>query len=226
MMPSTTTIGRFRRELLPPAAQFWKSELAPRRLSRPSRGWARTTCPCHKGDNPTAFSVNLEFGAFYCHACGAKGGDIIAFVQQRDAVDFKTAAKSLGAWDDVDARTDGARGEMAERQLQRERIDRGAEKLAAMERELRLECRDRIHGCDRVLSAPGPWDEAQWQRAHCAVMLRDGCLLPAYTLLSFGALAERARYIMHPDRRNEMTATLHLDGGLRNDHGRWTGVLG
>lgn len=33
----------------------------------------RTTCPFHQGNNPTAFSVCLVTGKFYCFACGAKG---------------------------------------------------------------------------------------------------------------------------------------------------------
>lgn len=33
----------------------------------------RTTCPFHQGNNPTAFSVCLITGKFYCFACGAKG---------------------------------------------------------------------------------------------------------------------------------------------------------
>jgi len=90
------SIARFRRELLPYPAQFWKSELAPRRLSRPSRGWARTTCPLHGGDNPTAFSVNLETGAFCCHACGAKGGDIVALHRLITGLGFREAVRDLG----------------------------------------------------------------------------------------------------------------------------------
>jgi excisionase family DNA binding protein len=111
--------------------QFWKAELAPRSLSRPSRGWARTTCPFHHGDNPTAFSVNLNTGVFYCHACGAKG-DMLSFVMQRDHVDFKAAAVYLGAWDDS-ALTDDVRCQIAERQQHRKRIDTAAEILAEME---------------------------------------------------------------------------------------------
>jgi len=33
----------------------------------------RTTCPFHAGSNPTAFSVSLVSGKFFCFACGAKG---------------------------------------------------------------------------------------------------------------------------------------------------------
>jgi hypothetical protein len=89
----------FRREQLPPAETFYRSEFD--RLSRPSRGWARTRCPLHGGDNPTSFSVNLETGGFYCHSCGAKGGDLVDYVQARDHCDFPTACKTLGCWDET-----------------------------------------------------------------------------------------------------------------------------
>src|SRR6185437_11883538 len=90
--------GSFRRELLPPARSFYEREFE--RLSRPSRGWARTRCPLHQGKNPTSFSVNLETGGFYCHSCGAKGGDLIDYVMARDPCDFPTACKILGCWDE------------------------------------------------------------------------------------------------------------------------------
>lgn len=223
-MRAGAAVSRFRRELLPPASVFWKRELAPRQLSRPSRGWARTTCPLHGGDNPTAFVVNLHSGAFYCHACGVKGGDIVAFVQQRDKLDFKTAATALGAWDKTRDGIADARHEIVVRQRQRERVERAADRLAHLERELRLEYRNRIHECDQVLLMPGPWSQAQWQRAQAASVLQEH-LLTAYTLLSFGALAERARYVLCPESRDEMTATLRLAGGLRDDQTRWVEVL-
>jgi CHC2 zinc finger len=93
-----TATSRFRKEHLPPASVFYRKEF--QRLSRPSRGWARTACPFHQGHNRTAFSVNLETGGFRCFNCGVKGGDVVAYVMLRDRLDFKAAAKSLGAWDE------------------------------------------------------------------------------------------------------------------------------
>lgn len=86
------------RELLPPSRVFYRNEFP--RLSRPSRGWARTNCPLHEGKNPTSFSVNLETGSFWCHSCGARGGDLIDYFMQRDHCDFLTACKTLGCWDE------------------------------------------------------------------------------------------------------------------------------
>ena len=222
-MSTAATTSRFRPERLPLPAQFWKSELAPHRVSRPSRGWARTTCPLHHGDNPTAFSVNLNTGAFYCHACGAKG-DMLSYVMQRDHVDFKTAAMSLGAWDD-NAQAADVRRELATRQQERERIDRATAALAAAEHELWIECRDRIHDCDRVLAGPGLWDEAQWQRAQAASILRDDYLLPAYTVLSWAVIPERTRYVLADEQaRAAMTAAVRLAGGVRTETGYWMEV--
>src|SRR6266849_2625801 len=92
----------FHKDLLPPARTFYQHELGP--LSRPDRkGWAKGRCPFHNSKSGKSFSPNVENGAFYCHGCGVKGGDVLAFVMLRDNVPFKTAAKTLGAWRDVSA---------------------------------------------------------------------------------------------------------------------------
>ena len=54
-------------------------------------------CQFHNDHNPS-LSLNLETGAFRCFACGAKGGDIIAFHCLKFDVGFVEAAKELGAW--------------------------------------------------------------------------------------------------------------------------------
>src|SRR2546430_296612 len=87
----------YRRELLPLAQMYYEREIG--RLSRPDRkGWARANCPFHKSKSHRSFSVQLHSGAFFCHGCGAKGHDLVAFVMRRDGVTFVEAAKSLGAW--------------------------------------------------------------------------------------------------------------------------------
>jgi hypothetical protein len=87
-----------RRDLLPPAKSFYEKELG--KLSRPSRGWAKANCCFHRSKSRTSFSVNLDSGAFYCHGCGAKGGDIVSFLRQRDGLGFKEACQQLGCWDE------------------------------------------------------------------------------------------------------------------------------
>ena len=118
------------------------------------------------------------------------------------------------------------RCKVAERQRQRERIDRVVDKLAELEQTLRTESRDAVHKCERVLWAPGPWSERQWDRAQAAAVLRDEYLLPAYTLLSFGAIAQRTRYVLADSRvRAEIAAAVRMAGGVRTDSGHWFEVL-
>jgi hypothetical protein len=52
-------------------------------------------CPFHADGRAGSFRVNLETGAFTCFACGAKGGDIVAFVQRRDGLSFADALAKL-----------------------------------------------------------------------------------------------------------------------------------
>ena len=92
--------GGFRKELLPPVRIFFERELG--ELGRPNRkGWARVLagCPFHPSRSKRSFFVNVESdGAFFCHACGAKGGDLIAFTMRRAGVGFKEACQRLGCW--------------------------------------------------------------------------------------------------------------------------------
>lgn len=52
-------------------------------------------CPFHDDANPGSFYVNFETGAFKCFSCGESGGDIIAFVMQRDSLEFLEALEKL-----------------------------------------------------------------------------------------------------------------------------------
>lgn len=91
------TVRRFRPELLPPAKNFYEKEFG--RLRRACRGWTRVHCCFHFPDKDPSLSINVTTGAFHCFACGEHGGDIVAFTMLHDGLDFKTAAKLLGAWD-------------------------------------------------------------------------------------------------------------------------------
>lgn len=59
--------------------------------------WKNTICQFHDDSKPS-LRVRLDSGAFKCHACGAHGGDILAFHQLRYGLSFVEAAKQLGAW--------------------------------------------------------------------------------------------------------------------------------
>jgi|ERR1017187_4698333 DNA primase len=140
-------ISHFDRSALPPPQGFYQSELG--KLTRPSRGWARTTCPFHQGSNKTAFAVNLETGGFFCFNCGVKGGDVLDFVKLRDRVDFKRAAQQLGAWRDQEM-SPAEKREMRHRELERarRRVEETARKQAEHDR--RIRARDRLHAVDRL----------------------------------------------------------------------------
>jgi DNA primase len=56
--------------------------------------WITVNCTFHSEATPS-MSINLDTGGFVCHACGAKGGDIIAFEMQRYGLTFKDAVTKL-----------------------------------------------------------------------------------------------------------------------------------
>lgn len=58
-------------------------------LGNRSRQWASAgLCPFHPDTKQGSFKINLVTGAFHCWSCGSSGGDIIAFIQNRDGLEF------------------------------------------------------------------------------------------------------------------------------------------
>ena len=91
--------GRFRRDWLPDPAAFFAQALGT--LGKPNdNGWAMARCPFHD-DAHASLSVNLrrDGGHFRCHACGAHGPGIVAFIAKCDGLDFEHACRALGAWE-------------------------------------------------------------------------------------------------------------------------------
>jgi hypothetical protein len=82
------------------------------RLPKPSHYYAQyfpnlkihTECVsvhcCFHDDAHPSLRLNLRNGAFRCFGCGAKGGDVLAFHQQRFQLTFIEAVSFLGAWDE------------------------------------------------------------------------------------------------------------------------------
>jgi DNA primase len=59
-------------------------------------GWNKGgLCPFHSDKSAGSFDVNLTSGAYNCFACGAKGGDIIAFTMNFHGMSFSEAIKKL-----------------------------------------------------------------------------------------------------------------------------------
>lgn len=83
-----------------PAGQFFAVELGGMPPPKSPTGWADGgLCPFHPDRHAGSFRVNLDTGAFRCFSCGARGGDIVAFVRLRHGVDFRTAMRLLAdAW--------------------------------------------------------------------------------------------------------------------------------
>ena len=78
-----------------PPAEFFRAEL-PAMPPPKGGGWRDGgLCPFHSDKHAGSFRVNLETGAFTCFSCGTKGGDIIAFIQQRDGLSFPEAVQKL-----------------------------------------------------------------------------------------------------------------------------------
>jgi DNA primase len=131
---------RFDKSLLPDARLFFEREIG--RLSRPDRkGWALGNCPFHSSKSKRSLSVHRD-GAFHCFGCGAKGGDLIAFIRLRDRVSFKEACQQLGCWretspDDLAKVRRLERDKEAKRQAESQRQQQ--EKLE------RIKVRDALH---------------------------------------------------------------------------------
>ena len=96
----TSKTGSARRSLdhgsLPTSLQY----LTERGLLKgKARGeWAAITCPSHKGGaekNPS-LNVSMIDGHFRCHACGVKGGDIVALPRLITGMGFVEAVRDLG----------------------------------------------------------------------------------------------------------------------------------
>jgi len=54
-------------------------------------------CVFHNDRHAGSFRVNIETGAFCCFSCGAKGGDIIAFLMMQNELSFREALRKLAS---------------------------------------------------------------------------------------------------------------------------------
>ncbi|MBZ0095026.1 MAG: hypothetical protein K8H75_06520 [Sulfuricella sp.] len=78
-----------------PPADFYRAELSAMPPPR-GGGWRDGgLCVFHTDNHAGSFRVNLDTGAFCCFSCGAKGSDIIAFIQLRDGLSFLEALSKL-----------------------------------------------------------------------------------------------------------------------------------
>ena len=88
------TQGKFSRSNLPNSITYYEKQ----GIKLIGSGeWRDSICPFHKDTKPS-LRVNVEKGAYRCMACGARGGDVLAFHMHKHGLGFIQAAKELGAW--------------------------------------------------------------------------------------------------------------------------------
>ena len=81
--------------LLPPVDYYPRELTAMPPIRRPA-GWVSGgLCPFHADRTAGNFRVNLDTGRYLCFSCGAKGGDIIAFHENRHGLGFEDALQDL-----------------------------------------------------------------------------------------------------------------------------------
>jgi hypothetical protein len=84
----------FDRDRLPDPERYYTDELG----ALLGRGtWRDALCPFHRDTRPS-LRVNTQTGAYRCMACGASGGDVLAFQRQRYEQGFVDACRALGCW--------------------------------------------------------------------------------------------------------------------------------
>lgn len=88
------TRGNFSRKDLPSSIQYYETHGI---KLKGSGAWRDAICPFHKDTKPS-LRINVEKGAYRCMACGAHGGDVLAFHMHRHGLNFVEACKQLGAW--------------------------------------------------------------------------------------------------------------------------------
>lgn len=86
-------MGEFIKDLRPGAVAYFESE----ELVLQGRGiWRTAECRAHGGSD--SMRINTQTGGWICMSCGVHGGDVLAYHMQAHDLDFISAAKALGAW--------------------------------------------------------------------------------------------------------------------------------
>jgi DNA primase len=93
------TLFSFDRDALPVSTSYYPEHGV---KLRGTGAWRDAICPFHD-DHKASLRVRVETGAFRCMACGAHGGDVLAFARLRYGWTFVEAAKRLGAWRGIQA---------------------------------------------------------------------------------------------------------------------------
>jgi len=90
----------FNRERLPDPIAYYQGQ-GLTLMGSHQAAWRTTRCQFHSGSD--SMRIKVATGAFVCMACGARGGDLLAYEMAVHGVGFVEAAKRLGAWTGGDA---------------------------------------------------------------------------------------------------------------------------
>ena len=67
-------LPKYVRSNLPSPETYWTTHGV---TFKTKKGWAMARCIFHD-DTHASLGINVETGGFICHACGAKGGDVLS----------------------------------------------------------------------------------------------------------------------------------------------------
>jgi hypothetical protein len=203
------------------------------------RNAKRSDCPLCKGNSigTIAFTEKL----WHCHRCG-EGGDVFSLVRAVNRCDFPGALNFVAELAGLrlpQGQTSDFHRQSAHKKRQRDRVEDGARKLGVLEHSLLLKSRDLIHEAERsaqrvnerlaALLRGEPErspreQERLWQSLQAAELLLR-VETPIYTLLSFGAPEERARFVLHPEMRDQIISDVRWNGFVRTADGKKVQVL-
>jgi hypothetical protein len=89
-------MSSFNRDNLPDAQDYFENTAGLKLMGRGP--WRTTRCEFHGGSD--SMRVNIKTGGFMCMNCLEKGGDVLAYHQKANGLEFIDAAKALGCWSD------------------------------------------------------------------------------------------------------------------------------
>jgi hypothetical protein len=176
--------------------------------------------------------LNLNSGGFFCFGCGAKGGDLVAFVQLRYGLDFKAAVSYLGAWGT------GYNPHRSAKRLKHIKEQRANQELEQEAKRLRLASVKELRHLERLQEivsrrlselqqgAPEKWRNERelcwWILSDVLPRIRVGVAI--HYILSFGSRADREQYVRHPEQRKSMIEKVLDTCYVRHDQGRYIEV--
>lgn len=194
--PHAARADRFDRARLPDPRVYYAAALDG--LRDTGRAWQPVRCPFHDDRRPS-MSVNFDTGGFVCHACGAKGGDVLAFHMLRHGMSFEQAARDLGAWAGPETTDD----DRAARELARAKARAKAERAREQAREAEAQQRANASARAREIwcsAGPAPADHPYLVRKRLppagarfvetfeyspAGVLRDCLLVPLHDIAGY-----------------------------------------